>query len=217
MKYRAALFDLDGTLLDTLDDLGDSMNAVLASHGFPTHPIEAYKTFVGDGVRVLVERCLPEGKVADEPLVVGCVKGMREEYGRRWNAKTRLYPGIAEMLDGLTARGIGISILSNKPHPAVQNIMGHYFARWKFTAAFGEQSAFPKKPDPAAALEICRLAGIAPRDFLYLGDTDTDMKTALAAGMRAVGVLWGFRPETELRGAGAQEIIRKPQELLALV
>ncbi len=214
MRFQAVLFDLDGTLLDTLEDLGDSMNEALASLGFPPHPIESYKYFVGDGVRALALRALPEARRTDEALVSLCVKRMREEYGKRWNAKTRPYPGIPELLDGLTERGVRMCVLSNKPHSAVIDVMGYYFGGWKFAAAFGEQPEFPKKPDPTAAIEVSRLAGAPPESFLYVGDTDTDMKTAIAARMKPVGALWGFRTEAELRAAGAEILLPHPPELV---
>jgi phosphoglycolate phosphatase len=217
MRAQAVLFDLDGTLLDTLADLGDSMNAALTSLGFPPHPLESYRYFVGDGVRVLALRALPQALRTDEETVSLCVKRMREEYGRRWNVKTRPYPGIPELLDALTERGVPMCVLSNKPHPAVLDVMGYYFGRWKFTAAFGEQPAFPKKPDPAAALEIARLAAVPPGAFLYVGDTDTDMQTATAARMRPVGALWGFRTEEELRRSGADVLLGSPPDLVRLL
>ncbi len=214
MRSRAVLFDLDGTLLDTLADLGDSMNAALTGLGFAPHPIESYRYFVGDGVKMLALRALPEPQRQDAALVAECARLMRQEYGKRWKTKTRLYPGIAELLDALVARGVLLCVLSNKPHPAVVEVMDHFFNRWRFAAAFGEQPAFPKKPDPAAALEISRMTGVPPGSFLYLGDTNTDMLTARAAGMRAVGALWGFRPEEELRSAGAEVLLRRPEDLI---
>jgi phosphoglycolate phosphatase len=217
MRAEAVLFDLDGTLLDTLEDLGDSMNAALASLGFPPHSLKSYRYFVGDGVRVLALRALPETRRTDEELVSLCVKRMREEYGRRWNVKTRPYAGIPELLDALAERGVRMCVLSNKPHPAVIEVMRFYFGKWEFAAAFGEQPEFPKKPDPAAAFEIARLVGVPPEAFLYVGDTDTDMRTAVAARMRPVGALWGFRTEGELRGAGAEVLLARPQDLVSLL
>jgi phosphoglycolate phosphatase len=217
MTYTAALFDLDGTLLDTLDDLADSMNAALAAFGYPAHPLEAHRYFVGDGVFVYAERALPAYVRGDQAVVAACAARMREEYASRWKAKTRLYDGIAELLDQLTARGIGMAILSNKPHPAVVDVVGHFFGRWRFAAALGAQPSAPKKPDPAVALEIARTMGAGPEACIYVGDTDTDMQTAQRAGMYAVGALWGFRTREELVRSGAKTLVSHPLEILDLL
>ena len=217
MTHTAVLFDLDGTLLDTLEDLGDSMNAALAAHGFPVHGMDAYRYFVGDGVENLVRRALPESARTDEAIVRSCVPLMRSEYARRWKDKTRLYDGIAEMLDGLHSRGVRLAILSNKPHPAVLEIVEHFFSSWPFDAAVGARTGVPMKPDAGAALQVARDMKIPPADFLYLGDTNTDMITAVAAGMLAVGALWGFRTEEELRASGAHALAAHPREVLELL
>jgi phosphoglycolate phosphatase len=217
MKFHAVLFDLDGTLLDTLDDLGDSMNAVLAARGYPTHPIRSYTSFVGDGVQNLVRRSLPVEAGRDDAIVDELVPLMRSEYSLRWSAKTRPYDGITELLDGLAARGLRLAVLSNKPHPATLEVVAHFFPRWKFDATLGARPEVPIKPDAGAALEVCRQLGVPPEAFLYLGDTDTDMQTAAAAGMFAVGVLWGFRSAEELLSSGAKMIVSSPGEVLSLV
>jgi phosphoglycolate phosphatase len=216
MSYGAVLFDLDGTLLDTLDDLADSMNSVLMRHGFPTHPRDAYRYHVGDGVENLVSRSLPEA-YRRAGFVAQCVGAMREEYGRRWAAKTRPYEGIPELLDGLTHRGIHMAVLSNKPHDFTQAMVAELLGRWRFDVVLGVRPSIPRKPDPSAAWEIARALGVPAESFLYLGDTNTDMKTANAAGMYAVGALWGFRPAEELRASGARVLIRTPTELLGLL
>lgn len=217
MKYTAVLFDLDGTLLDTLDDLGDSMNAVLAAHGYPTHPIASFSEFVGDGVLNLVRRSLPPGPRDTVAIVDELVPLMRKEYSLRWKAKTRLYDGIPELLDGLAARGVRMAVLSNKPHPATVEVVAHFFPRWKFDATFGARPGVPIKPDAGAALDVSRQLGIPPEKFLYLGDTNTDMQTARAAGMYAIGVLWGFRTAEELTAFGADRLISDPREVLSLL
>ena len=217
MKYKDVLFDLDGTLLDTLDDLGDSMNAVLAARGYATHPISSYTSFVGDGVQNLVRRALPADARIDDALVNELVPLMRSEYARRWAAKTRPYEGIPELLDGLVSRGLRMAVLSNKPHPATVEVVTHFFARWTFDATLGARPDVPIKPDAGAALEVTRLLGIPPAEFLYLGDTNTDMQTASAAGMFAVGVLWGFRSAEELVSSGARVTAAHPRDVLALL
>jgi phosphoglycolate phosphatase len=211
------LFDLDGTLLDTLEDLGDSMNVVLKALGFPVHERDAYRYFVGDGVENLVLRSLPETARKSETLLRECVTKMRAEYSARWKDKTRLYDGIPELLDTLSARGVKSAILSNKPHPAVLQVVDHFLGKWRFDATLGARAGVPIKPDPGAASEVCRLLNSPPESFLYLGDTNTDMITARSAGMFAVGVLWGFRTEEELRDSGAKALIRHPLEALDLL
>ena len=217
MTYKAVLFDLDGTLLDTLEDLADSMNAVLSSRGYPTHPLVEYRYFVGDGVEMLVRRAVPDGLGSDRRVIKACMDQMRDEYAQRWQKKSRPYAGIPELLDGLTEKGILLTILSNKPNAFVQKIALHFFGKWRFASAQGAVPEVARKPDPAAALGISRSIGVPQASFLYLGDTNTDMETAKAAGMYPVGALWGFRPEAELREAGARFLARHPQHLLALV
>ena len=217
MTYSAVLFDLDGTLLDTLADLGDSMNAVLVGLGYPAHELDAYRYFVGDGVENLVRRTLPENVRADAALVRSVVARMRAEYSRRWKDKTRLYDGIPELLDGLLSKGIRLAILSNKPHTAVLEVVDHFFGKWHFDAALGARPDVPIKPDAGAALEVARTMALSPAAFLYLGDTNTDMITAAAAGMFPVGALWGFRTEEELRASGALALAAHPRQVLDLV
>ena len=217
MKYRAVLFDLDGTLVDTLEDLGDSMNAALQAHGYPVHPLPAYRYFVGDGVENLVRRALPKTAGLDEHIVARVVPVMRAEYARRWKDKTRLYPGVAELLDALRERGVKIAVLSNKPHAATMEVVEHFLSAWHFDAAFGARAGVPIKPDPGAALEVARAVGVPPESVLYLGDTNTDMKTARAAGMFAAGALWGFRTAEELSESGAAALAAHPLDVLKLL
>jgi phosphoglycolate phosphatase len=217
MAHAAVLFDLDGTLLDTLADLGDSMNTVLRGLGFPVHQMDAYRYFVGDGVENLVLRSLPEAARADDSLVRESVRKMRAEYSARWKDKTRLYDGIAELLYTLLAWGVKTAILSNKPHSAVIEVVAHFLGKWRFDAALGARPGVPMKPDPGSAAEVSRLLETPPEAFLYLGDTNTDMITAGLAGMFGVGVLWGFRTEEELRASGAKALIHRPLEVLGLL
>lgn len=211
------MMDLDGTLLDTLEDLADSMNDTLSSFGFPVHHLEKYKYFVGDGMRNLVIRSLPDSAKTDTGLISRCLEAMQKNYGRNWNVKTRPYPAIPELLDALAARSLKMAILSNKPHEFTQKTVESLLPAWHFEAVIGERPPIPRKPDPSSALEIANRLGIEPADFLYLGDTATDMKTANAAGMYAVGALWGFRQAEELVESGAQRLIAKPSELLELL
>jgi phosphoglycolate phosphatase len=216
MKYRAVLFDLDGTLLDTLQDIADSMNEALKAHGLPGYPAENYKKFVGGGLELLVRRVLPEGADVDTLFPV-LIEKMEREYSKRWSSHTALYPGIRDMLDGLSRRGLRLSILSNKPDEFTQAICSHYLNEWKFDIIKGAGKALPRKPDPAAALWIAEQMKIEPAEFVYLGDSSTDMKTAVAAGMRPIGALWGFREADELLESGAELLIARPGELLEVL
>lgn len=210
------LFDLDGTLLDTLEDLADSTNAALRQLGFPPHPTDAYRYFVGDGVTNLILRTLPEAH-RDEPTVARAVDLMRRLYGEHWADKTRPYPGVPELLDALVARGVKMAVLSNKPHESTLLCVDRLLPRWRFHAVIGQSKAVPPKPDLAGVRTIIAQLGVPAEQFLYLGDTNTDMATANAAGMFAVGVLWGFRPADELREAGARVLIARPTDLLDLL
>jgi phosphoglycolate phosphatase len=216
MKYRAVVFDFDGTLLDTLRDLAESVNSVLVRAGFPEHSLEEYRRFVGDGVEELTRRVLPEGH-RDDATITGTMADVRVEYRQRWPNHTRPYEGIPELLDALTARGIKMAIVTNKPDDSTRNMAASLLPRWKFDVIVGATSDLPRKPDPKGALEAARRLGLPPAAILYVGDSDIDMKTANAAGMYAVGVLWGFRAADELIRSGANVLITKPLELLELL
>lgn len=216
MKYKAVLFDLDGTLLNTLDDLADSMNHVLAARGFPSHPVDAYRYFIGSGAKALASRVLPaDAGSSDEQAA--CLAAFRDRYSENWNVKTRPYPGIGELLDALTARGLPLAVFTNKPHEFATLCVRDLLAGWTFRIVLGQKDGVPVKPDPAGALGIARDLGVQPEDVLYLGDTGTDMQTAVAAGMFPVGVLWGFRPEAELREHGAAVTFKAPMEVVELL
>jgi len=210
------LFDLDGTLVDSLVDLADSMNRVLIRQGFAAHPTEAYRYFVGDGIIKLAQRALP-AEAQQEDIIKDCARKMRQEYALHWADTTRPYPGIAELLDTLASRGIEIAILSNKPDALTQEVVRTLLPQWNFAAVAGARETFPRKPDPAGALRIANLLRREPANFLYLGDTDTDMQTARAARMFAIGVLWGFRTAEELKEHGAQALLSVPGELCPLL
>jgi phosphoglycolate phosphatase len=216
MQYHAVLFDLDGTLLDTLADLADSGNWALGQLGFAEHPTEAYKYFVGDGVENLVRRAVPAGR-NDAATVARGAALVREAYAQRWAEKTRPYPGVPELLDALLARAMPMAVLSNKPDDFTHLCVEKLLPRWSFATIVGARPSLARKPDPAGALMIAERLGLAPAEILYLGDTNTDMQTAVAAGMFPVGALWGFRTAEELTASGAQRLIRRPAELLELV
>ncbi len=213
---KCVLFDLDGTLVDSLADLADSMNRVLSRQGLPSHPVQAYRYFVGDGITKLVQRALP-AEARQEDLVQDCVREMRQEYGLHWADTTRPYPGIAELLDALATRRIPMAILSNKPDGLTQEVVRTLLPDWHFAAVAGARETIARKPDPAGALRIAGLLRREPADFLYVGDTNTDMQTARAARMFAIGALWGFRSADELKKNGAQALLSVPMELCPLL
>jgi phosphoglycolate phosphatase len=216
MFWKGVLFDLDGTLLDTLADLSDAMNRVLGQMGVPTHSTEEYRSLVGNGALMLVRRALPQDP-RDDALVHSCLDAFLQEYGRNSIVRTRPYEGIPEMLDALTERGFLLAILSNKPHEITKRCVSELLSQWTFDAVIGQREDVPLKPDPTAALRISKQLQVAPAEFVYLGDSGVDMETARAAGMFPVGVLWGFRSQAELLKAGARVLIREPAELLDIL
>jgi phosphoglycolate phosphatase len=216
MDCKAVLFDLDGTLLDTLEDIADAANKVLAEHNFPPHNTDDYRTFVGEGVTMLMTRAIPyPNKHRD--TIEACSKAFQETYKVHWNKKTKPYAGVAGMLDELTARNLPLAVLSNKPDDFTKKCVAELLHKWTFRIVQGARSNIPSKPDPTAALHMADTLGIPPANILYLGDTGTDMQTAVRAGMFPVGALWGFRTREELQSHGAQALIEQPQELLTLL
>jgi phosphoglycolate phosphatase len=215
-SYRAVIFDLDGTLLNTLDDIGDSVNRMLSQFGFPTHTMDDYRRFIGNGIKMLVTRALPlEGR--SDVMVDACVRRARQIYWENWNRKTRPYDGILDLLDVLEEKALPKAVLSNKPHDFTVRYVNAYFDRWTFEMVRGQNDDFPAKPDPAAALDIARRIDQPPSAFLFVGDTAVDMQTANAAGMHAVGAGWGFRGRLELMANGCHTLATHPREILSLL
>lgn len=215
---KAVIFDLDGTLLDTLEDLADSGNAVLEARGFPTHPTDAYRTFIGNGMMNLVRDIFPEGHrpaLGEETDTV--LAEYRDAYGERWQNTTVIFPGISSLLDELTNQAIPIGVLSNKAHDFTVKCVEAFLSAWKWDVVLGAREGVPKKPDPAGAVEAAGILGLMPENCFYIGDSDVDMMTAVNSGMYAVGVSWGFRPIEELRESGAKTILKEPGDLLALL
>ena len=213
MRFEAILFDLDGTLIDSLSDIADCCNRLLAARGFPTHSYDAYRYFIGDGMGKLVARVLPP-EARDESTIKTFTADYYAEYERAWNVKTRAYDGIDQVLTAARDRGVRMSVLSNKPDRFTRRCVESFLAGHRFELVLGASDQFPRKPDPAAALHIARTMDIRPGQFMYVGDTATDMKTAFAAGMQPVGALWGYRTAEELLSAGAAALVRSPPELL---
>ncbi|MBQ7515617.1 MAG: HAD family hydrolase [Schwartzia sp.] len=214
MVYRAVVFDLDGTLVDSLADLAASGNELLSSLGQTTHPADAYRYFVGNGSRKLVERLLPDAGPEETERALATYK---EIYARRLLEHTRPYDGIPELLAALRARGVKLAVCTNKHQTAAEAVLGKLFAAGTFDAFTGDRPSVPPKPDPANALYVMERLGIRPEETAYLGDTAVDMETAVRSGALPVGVLWGFRPREELTASGARVLLEKPLELLEKV
>lgn len=213
--FDGIIFDLDGTLLDTLADLGDSVNAVLQEGGHPGHDYEVYKKIIGKGFRDLITRSLPES-ARSAGTVDKSLSRFLAIYAERYQNRTRPYDGIRELLCALRDSRIRLGVNSNKRDDYTNNLIRKHFPDIPFAGVFGERADTPKKPDPAAALEIARGMGIEPERIIYIGDSKTDMQTGLNAGMGAGGALWGFRDEEELTGNGATHIFRRPEDIAAL-
>ncbi|HLO59584.1 MAG TPA: HAD family hydrolase [Bacteroidales bacterium] len=210
--YAAIIFDLDGTLADTLDDIAGSMNYVLRLNGYPERPVNDYKLLVGRGLDNLVKQALPE-KDRQEKVIRDCLHEMIEHYDSNCIVKTRLYDGIKPMLLKLAGRNIKMSVFSNKAEPLTIKIVEHLLPDIGFQHVMGAGPDFPKKPDPSGALHICRKMAVDPRNTVYVGDSDVDMITANKAGMYAVGVSWGFRSREELKTNGAAIIVDNPERI----
>lgn len=215
MKIKGIIFDLDGTLLDTLRDLADAANASLEFFGFPVHPQEAYRYFVGEGLRNLTRRVLPESFRGDETMEKKYMEKFSEIYKTNWDVNTAPYPGITEMLQALSDKGLKLAVLSNKPHVFTQNCVEIFFPDHPFAFVFGERDGVARKPDPAGALEIAAKMGLSVDEILYVGDTKTDMITGNSAGMKTIGVEWGFRDREELTDSKAWKIVSNPQEVVS--
>jgi len=218
---KLVIFDLDGTLLNTLDDLADCANHALRKNGYPTHETNAYKYFVGNGVTMLLQRALPEGTTED--AYSKTFNDFMNHYERHKADKTAPYTGIIETLKKLQKKGILLAVATNKPHELLPDLMQYYFPTIRWAAVFGNRKNIPIKPNPQIVHDIlaaCRrdkACLVSTDDILYVGDTAVDMETAQNAGITKVGVLWGFRTKEELKQAQADYIIGEPPELIALV
>ena len=210
---KAALFDLDGTLLNTLKDLANATNRALASAGYPVHPVEAYRHFVGNGLRTLVIRALPAGEDTS-PALDELVKRTGENYARGWAETTRPYPHIPELLDELRGKGIPMAVVTNKPHDWTLLMLERYFPGKPFAFVQGATADLPHKPDPTGALKTAHNLKVMPEEAAFLGDSNVDMYTARNAHMLALGAAWGFRGAEELKAAGADHILKDPLDML---
>ena len=214
MKCKGLIFDLDGTLLDTLEDLAAAANATLEHFGFPVHPVDAYRYFVGEGLKTLMQRIIP-GTDATEEQLSFYMKKFGEIYMLNWNKQSAPYQGIPEMISSLSEAGLQLAILSNKPHEFTRLCVETFFPDHPFAFVFGQRDGIAKKPDPAGALELAKMMKLDVTEILYVGDTATDMKTGNSAGMRTIGVEWGFRDRTELEKNNAWRVVTAPAEVLS--
>jgi len=212
---KLVIFDLDGTLLNTITDLAVCTNYALTQNGFPAHPIDAYKYFVGNGINKLFERALPEGsKTTDNILKIRA--SFLPYYDKHNTDNTLPYEGIEKLLNWLQNRGLMLAVASNKYHLATEKLISQLFPDTDFVAVFGQREGTPVKPDPAIVFDILKVANVTASEALYIGDSAVDMHTAANAGIRSVGVTWGFRPREELTEAGAGFIVDSPDEIMKL-
>jgi len=215
LNLRAIIFDLDGTLLNTLEDLALSVNAVLAGYGLEEHPVDHYRYYVGDGVDMLVKRAFPPIMTGEENIN-NLVCAVIDEYSRRWSDHTVPYAGIPELLDFLENQNIPMAIFSNKPHQFAVLTVEKLLPGRSFIKVLGIGAGMPRKPNPQGALQIAAMMKLQPTEIVYLGDTGTDMKTALAGEFYPAGALWGFRQADELLEGGAKFLADNPIDVAEL-
>jgi len=215
LGFRGVIFDLDGTLADTLEDIADAMDRVLALEGAPGHSYEEYRYLIGHGIRNLVAESLPPA-LRDEATIARCYDRMLADYGEHALVKTRLYDGVPELVGTLRAAGVPRAVHSNKADALTRDIVAALLHPADFVVVAGARSDAPLKPDPAVALAIAARFGLPPAEVVYLGDSLVDMRTGTAAGMLTVGASWGFRTTGELLESGARAVIDHPLELLGL-
>lgn len=213
---KLIIFDLDGTLLNTLEDLVVSTNHALAQNGFPQHELSEYRYFVGNGITKLTERALPEDQRSEETIMK-----VRQDFVNYYSEhnmdRTKPYPGIPELIEQLKAQKISMAVASNKYQAATAKLIAHYFADGTFATVYGQRDNVPAKPDPTVVYNILGETGYTREETLYIGDSSVDMRTAANSGLRSVAVTWGFRPRQELEENGAVYIIDHPEQLLEII
>lgn len=214
MKKCAVVFDLDGTLLNTLQDLAESGNMLRDEYGLPGFPVADYAFFVGNGIKDLIKQIMPNAK---NEALGDLVEQFAEIYQRNWQRNCCPYPGIDDMLAGLVEVGMPLAVLSNKPHKFTPPFVNHYFGNDLFSVVYGQRVGVPKKPDPQGVLQVLAELDCEAKDSFFVGDSKVDMQTGTAAGMCCVGVSWGFRGSDELRSSGADIIIDSPMQLIDYV
>ncbi|MDR3167118.1 MAG: HAD family hydrolase [Treponema sp.] len=220
MRFKCVIFDLDGTLVDTIEDIAASMNRALEVHGFPPAPLEGYPKIVGWGIKKLAYLALPpaarEGE-AGETIAAAVAADASRFYAERPLVYSKPYPGIPELLAALRGKGVKTAVLTNKPDPVARLVTAGLFPPGSFGAVYGERPGVPRKPDPASVRNLLRELDCIPGETLFMGDSEIDIETAHGGECHALGVSWGFRPRQVLEKAGADRIIDRPEELLELI
>lgn len=216
LMIKAVIFDLDGTLVDTIEDIAAAVNAAMKKFGFPERGSGEMYLMVGNGMRNLIGKAVPEN-VTDQAVIDACTAEAAKAYGEKPAVFTRPYPGIDRLLERLREKGIPAAIISNKPHFLTTMVVDALFPGYGFRVVQGEKPGIPRKPDPTAPLSIASALGASPGEVLYIGDSDVDMHTARAAGFRSLGAAWGFRGREELEAAGAQAIAETPADALRFI
>ncbi len=216
MNKKLIIFDLDGTLLDTIEDLANATNHALTQFNLPTHPVEAFRFFVGNGINNLILKALPEDKKNQDNVSM-----LRPEFLKYYYAHgeecTKPYAGISELIKELKSKGYLLGVASNKIHQATVTLVDEYFGEGTFHKVYGQRENIAIKPDPSVLIQIMDELQVEKENVLYIGDSGVDAATAINAGVDFIGVLWGFRPESELRAAGAINFIKKPSELSSIL
>ena len=215
MKYKGIIFDLDGTLVNSLEDISDAMNSVLTGLNYPTHTYDTYQYFIGSGLRNLVSKALPESNNSVGEIEI-CFESMVKGYRETCTLKTKPYEGIIELLDNLVSRNIKLAVFSNKADELTKKITSEIFPDY-FDASVGLSLESLKKPNPFEALAICEKWNLKPEEIIFIGDSDIDMQTAVNANMFPVGVTWGYRTEEELKASGAKLVIHNPLKLIEIL
>lgn len=211
---QGLIFDLDGTLVNSLQGITGSLNAALAASGLPTHAPEVVREFIGNGARILIQRAAPDD--AKNTLLDTLEQAFKADYDLTWPNGTIAYDGIVDLLETLQNLGYPLAVLSNKPHPFTEAMVSQMFPSIRFSSVLGQRAGIPHKPDPAGALEISAMLQRSPEDCLIIGDSTMDIETAHNAGMRAVAVTWGFHERGQLIAAGADALADSPAELTAM-
>lgn len=210
------IFDLDGTLLNTMADIAVACNTVLGRHNYPQHPISSYAMMVGNGFHKLATRALPQDRLPDACDLQNLVDEMRQQYAQHMMEATEPYPGMTQTLAQLQAQGHILAVLSNKPHEMTKPIIAHYFPEIDFAVVRGAMPDVPLKPNPTAVNEILKDIGLKTSEIFYVGDSNVDMETAANANIIGIGAGWGFRGPFELEEAGANMVLTKPEQLLKM-
>ena len=212
MSYDGVIFDLDGTLINSLEDIANAANATLRRYDLNPHPVDSYRYFIGDGLQTLIERIIPQLH-QDLEFVTMLMATFKELYSAGWHNKSSLYEGIGSMLNSLEAKGIKLAVFSNKPHHFTELFVERFFPATTFAYVQGQVSGLAKKPDPAGAVMIAKQLRLREERMVFVGDTAIDIETGSRAGMKTIGVEWGFRDRLELEKSGADKIVQRPREV----